>query len=100
MGCDSCTSKEGARFDSAFTVGFRRVRGALFLAFLLLMTAWTLPTAPRGTADVRALVAFAAPVTVLLFLLGFACLLSRRDVSRRAASDASETSKTGGAAPA
>jgi hypothetical protein len=73
--CDACTSQEGHRFYSAFNTAFWVLRCGLFLAFGLLLTAWMLPE-PCRDVDVRALVAFAAPVTVLLSLLGFACILA------------------------
>lgn len=72
--CDACTSQESQRFGAAFGIAFWVVKCGLFLAFGLLLTAWMLPE-PRRDVDARALVAFAAPVTVLLSLLAFACIL-------------------------
>lgn len=75
MGCDSCSPQEGDRFDSAFSVAFWVFRCGLFVAWGLLLAAWLLAE-PRRNAGVRALVAMAAPVTVLLSILGFACILA------------------------
>ncbi|MEU3775308.1 hypothetical protein AB0F11_19225 [Streptomyces sp. NPDC032472] len=74
MGCDSCDEQEASAFDASFEIAWPLFLGGLVLAFVLLAACWVLPWR-RGNAVRRALLALAAPGTVVLSTLFFSALL-------------------------